>query len=230
MSSPAYDRVVETVGRRVTSGDLSPGAVMTSEALERDTGASRSVVREAIRSLTTMGLVEVRRRVGVTVLPPSAWNLFAPRVIRWRLQSEDAAAQVAALCEMRLAVEPEAARLAATRTTAELAGRLVSAAGVLWAGGAELPAADAETFAVYDADFHRLLLEASGNPMFVQLAAIVSEALRERAEQRPLLHPVDVDELQLHVDLAHHVQRGRADEAWVTAREIVVRGDQHPHP
>ena len=43
------------------------------------------MVREAIRVLASIGLVESVKRVGIRVLPQSQWNAYDPTLIRWRL-------------------------------------------------------------------------------------------------------------------------------------------------
>ena len=63
--------------------------------------------------LESMGMVASRRRVGITIQPPEKWNVFDPRVIRWRLDSDDRAAQLVSLSELRRGFEPAAAALAA---------------------------------------------------------------------------------------------------------------------
>jgi DNA-binding FadR family transcriptional regulator len=76
-----------------------------------------------------MGLVASRRRVGLTVQPRTSWQVFDPRVIRWRLDSEDRLAQLQSLGELRKGLEPVAAGLAAERATPEQCGALSEAAG-----------------------------------------------------------------------------------------------------
>ncbi|MGO4596631.1 FadR/GntR family transcriptional regulator, partial [Terrabacter sp. 2RAF25] len=66
--------VLDTLGRQVVSGDLAPGTVLRIDQLDERYGVSRSVVREAIRVLDSMGLVEARKRVGVRVLPSTSWR------------------------------------------------------------------------------------------------------------------------------------------------------------
>ncbi|MEV4187473.1 GntR family transcriptional regulator, partial [Streptosporangium canum] len=97
----------------IASGGLAAGQVLTIEELELRFGVSRSVIRETIRVLESMGLVSSRRRVGVTVAARTEWNLFDPRIIRWRLAGEGRGEQLRSLGELRRGVEPVAAALAA---------------------------------------------------------------------------------------------------------------------
>src|SRR6478609_8973711 len=146
-----HGQVLDQLGAEICSGRMPAGSVITLEEVERKYDVSRSVGRETIRVLEAMRLVISRRRVGVLVLPAEEWNLFDPRVIRWRMQSPDRAEQIDALAELRIAIEPEAARLAATRATAQEAADLVATAGRMWAASEE---GDREAFLELDVQFH----------------------------------------------------------------------------
>src|SRR5689334_19420375 len=103
---------LDRLGQEIVSGTLPVDAVVRIDQLDERFGVSRSVVREAIRVLSSMGLVETRRRLGVRVLPSTHWNVFDPRVIRWRLDGPGRADQLVSLGELRRGVEPVAAELA----------------------------------------------------------------------------------------------------------------------
>src|SRR6476661_8576785 len=118
--------VLDAVGGRIAAGDLAPGSVVTLDGLCETYAVSRSVAREVVRVLESMGLVASRRRVGVTIQPRSAWHVFDPQVIRWRLDHGDRAEQLLSLSELRRGVEPVAAALAATRASAEQCRELAS--------------------------------------------------------------------------------------------------------
>ncbi|MGN6689109.1 MAG: GntR family transcriptional regulator, partial [Actinomycetales bacterium] len=82
-----HARVLDDLGTAICGGDLGEGTVLYIDALADEHGVSRSVVREALRVLSSMGLVESRRRVGTTVRRQAQWNVYDPQVIRWRLAS-----------------------------------------------------------------------------------------------------------------------------------------------
>lgn len=216
----AFATVIESIGSRICKGEIPPGTIMTVEALEAQTGASRSVVRESVRVLASKGLLRPRQRIGLEVLGESEWRLFDPQVIRWKLESPKRQRHIDELRELRMAIEPEAARLAAHNASPALAGEIISAAGQLWAAGVD---GGHEDFLVRDASFHRLVLRASGNDMFGHLADTVSEALRDRTVHELDQEPLSLADIQLHVDLANQIQRRQADRAWTTMREIVSR-------
>lgn len=215
-----YSRVIDEIGGAICSGRIAAGSALTVEELQESTRASRSVIRESARVLAALGLLRPTKRVGMVVLDESSWNVFDRQVIRWRLESQQRDGQIRELVELRLAIEPEAARLAAERTTPESGAAIIEAAANLWSAGVRGEEAE---FAERDAVFHRLILEASGNAMFARMADVIDEALRERALVQRHQKPVDRDDVQLHVDLAGAVQRGDGPDAERLAREIIQR-------
>jgi len=215
-----HARLLDGLGLAICAGDPASGSVVRIDQLQERYGVSRSVVREAIRVLASMGLVASRRRVGVQVLPATTWNLYDPQVISWRLASPRRAAQLQSLTELRTAIEPEAARLAALRASLADASELMGLAGKLWAAG---QADDAEAFLTLDIRFHALVLSSSGNEMFTKLSSLVEAVLTGRT-QYGLMPPHPHNEaLQLHVDVASAIQRGDGADAQAAMRGIMAR-------
>lgn len=216
MSSRLHDLAVEHLGTRIVSGELAPGSVLRTESLEEDLEVSRSVVREAVRVAQSLGLVESVKRVGIRVRPMSAWNLFDPSVIRWRLASGQKGAQLRSLTELRTAVEPVAAELAARFAAPEQGSALMAIAAAMRTAGR---AGDADAFLELDVDFHRTVLRASGNEMFAALGDAVGEVLRGRTSSGLMPARPSEDAMQWHVDVADAILAGRAD----AAREAMLR-------
>ena len=71
------------VGGRFEAGTMLP----REEEIGGELNVSRTVVREAMRTLTAKGMVEVRRRLGTRVRPVDTWSLFDPQVVSWRMTS-----------------------------------------------------------------------------------------------------------------------------------------------
>src|SRR5262245_37829695 len=83
-----FAQVVEELGARIVRGDLGPDDQFPKEAdLEREFGVSRSVIREAVKTLAAKGLLESRTRTGIRALPPLHWNLLDGEVLSWRYSS-----------------------------------------------------------------------------------------------------------------------------------------------
>ncbi|SDS85108.1 FadR/GntR family transcriptional regulator [Microlunatus soli] len=219
----AYERVLEAVGSAVVAGELPVGAVDTVDRIESRTGASRSIVREAVRVLVGLGLLTAGRRVGLTVCPRDQWNVLDPRVIRWRLRS-DREDQLLELLELRRAVEPAAARQAAERRTDDEAERLRSIADELRAAAG----LGGSAFLEADRQLHRAMLRASGNALFVRLGGVIDEALRDRAEgEQAIARPASRD-VALHGLMAAAIADADAEGAEAAMREIVELTDPTP--
>ena len=70
--------VLAALGGRIASGKLAVGQVLTLEGIGSEYAVSRSVAREAIRVLESMGLVASRRRVGITIQPQAPLERLRP--------------------------------------------------------------------------------------------------------------------------------------------------------
>ncbi|MDX3195224.1 FCD domain-containing protein [Streptomyces sp. MN03-5084-2B] len=171
-----HARIVDELGRLIVGGVLGDGQPLVPEELGRRFSVSRTVVREALRVLESKGMVTARPRVGTWTLPPEAWDAIDPDVIAWRVGGPDGPEHLRELFELRLAIEPQAARMAARhRRPDELAA--MAAAYALMAD-----AGDTEAFRAADAQFHAALVRASGNPLIAQLQVPVVAALRAQGE------------------------------------------------
>jgi DNA-binding FadR family transcriptional regulator len=205
-----HARVLDHLGTAICGGQVTAGSVLYIDDLADRYAVSRSVVREVLRVLAAMGLIETRRRVGITIRPASDWNVFDPQVIRWRLASADRMAQLRSITELRTAVEPHAAWLAAARATHVKASDLVGIAAKMWAAG---KAGDGEEFLRLDIEFHRRVLLASGNEMFLKLQELVAAVLAGRHHYHLMPHYPHEQALRLHADVAQAIQRHDGERA-----------------
>lgn len=217
-STALHDDVLDALGRRIVAGELAPGAVITRDAVDSKYDVSRSVSREAVRVLSAIGLLASRRRVGVTVLPRSSWHVFDPRLIRWRLDSEDRIAQLQSLGELRSGLEPVAAGLAAQRATPEQCGALSAAARDLVVHGRS---GDLEAFLAADIAFHRILLEASGNEMLAAMGSVVAEVLSGRTHHHLMPEKPKAEAIDWHDQVARAVRSRDAVAARAAMQAII---------
>jgi DNA-binding FadR family transcriptional regulator len=213
-----HQSVRDALGRRIISGALPAGAVLNLEAVQAEYAVSRPVAREAIRVLQAMGLIATRRRVGITVLPRSSWNVFDPLVIRWRLDGDGRTDQLLSLSELRRGIEPIAASLAATRATPQQHGVLSSAVADMVVHAA---AGDLEAYLVADTIFHRTLLDACGNEMLASLGDVVAEVLAGRTHHHLMPASPNPDAIRLHEQVAIAVRSGDARTAETAMRAII---------
>ncbi|MFD8423906.1 FadR/GntR family transcriptional regulator [Streptomyces sp. NPDC059466] len=214
-----HGQVLDALGPAITAGEYPPGSVLRTDELAQRFEVSRSVMREAVRVLESMHLVESRRRVGVTVRPKVEWNVYDPQVIRWRLAGADRPHQLRSLTVLRSALEPVAAGLAARHATAGQCAELTECAlgMVATSRGHQL-----EAYLVHDVAFHRVILNASGNEMFARLGDVVAEVLAGRTHHEIMFEDPDPAAVTLHVQVAEAVREGDAVRAEVLTREITV--------
>ncbi|MEU6020347.1 FCD domain-containing protein [Micromonospora sp. NPDC047134] len=215
-----HGRVLDYLGTAICGGELAAGAVLNIDELVDRYAVSRSVIREVLRVLASMGFIETRRRVGVMIRSAEHWNVFDPQVIRWRLASAGRIAQIRSITELRTAIEPHAAWLAAQRVGHDDASELVGLAAKMWAAG---KAGDEERFLRLDIEFHQRVLRASGNEMFVKLQDLVAEVLIGRHHHHLMPHHPHEQALQLHAEVAQGIQRHDGD----SARRAMVQIMEH---
>lgn len=220
MPSSLHRRLLDDLGSSIVAGRLARGEVVLAGELAQRYDVSLSVVREVIRALQANGLVESVKRLGVRVLSADRWNVYSADVIRWRLDGPDRAVQLRSLTELRTAVEPLAADLAARHAPASVREELMTIAARMRELGR---AGDLEGFLDLDIAFHALVLRGSGNEMLAALDGAVAAVLRARTEHGLMpAHPHE-EALQWHVDVADGVQAGRPARAAAAMRAILGR-------
>ena len=165
--------LLDTLGRAIVTGRYNDCAFPTEADLARQHAVSRSVTREAVKMLTAKGLLTARPRKGTSVQPPSSWNLFDTDVLRWLLERKFSLELLRQFSELRIAIEPAAAALAARYADA---GQLAA----IHAGYQRMEAAEVEEDDPLEADiaFHIAVLEGSANPFYQQFRDVVETALR----------------------------------------------------
>jgi GntR family galactonate operon transcriptional repressor len=168
-----HDRVVHSIGRRILGGDLPPGALLPAQP---ELGASRTVLREAIKVLGAKGLVESRPKTGTRVRPREAWNLLDADVLAWQQDGGGSPSLLRALTEVRRFIEPAAAELAAMRADARDMAALARALEDM-GRTAQDAQGDFEPFVQADMRFHLAILHACRNELLEQMSRIVYSAL-----------------------------------------------------
>jgi DNA-binding FadR family transcriptional regulator len=166
-------RLLDTIGLAIVTGQYETQPFPTEAQLAQTHGVSRSVTREAVKMLTAKGLLSARPRQGTIVRPSETWNLFDTDVLRWMLERTFSVDLLRQFSQLRIAIEPEAAALAAQFGGVE---DLVD----IDAGLERMIAADRDADDPLDADiaFHIAILKASRNPFYGQFRDVVATALR----------------------------------------------------
>ncbi|MBP2321829.1 DNA-binding FadR family transcriptional regulator [Kibdelosporangium banguiense] len=210
-----HAHLLDSLGLALTSGQYPSGTVLRLDELTAKYGVSRTVGREAVRVLEALRMVRSRPKIGMIVLPVAEWNLFDPQLIRWRLAGADRRELLKQLSQLRAAVEPAAAGLAATAATTEQCTELLRLADLM---RKQAVAGDLPGFVDADVAFHRLVFLASGNGLFVQVGEVTGQVLHGRAE----LPDLRATALDWHAQVAEAVAAGNSGEAERVSRCIVL--------
>ncbi len=201
------DVVVHGIRKMIVDGELSPGDQLPVEKdLAPSLGVSRSSLREGVRALSIMGVLETRQGAGTFVTSLDSSLLMASMGFVVDLQRD---AGPENLYSVRRLLETEAAGRAATFITdAQLASATEILDGVEHMISAQT--VDHEAFIDSDIQFHRLISIASGNPV---LAALI-DSLATRTARARLWRAIADDKAESET-LAEHrsILRALADRS-----------------
>ena len=166
-------RVVTDLGEQIVSGKLPQGSLLPgdTELCERY-GVSRTVLREALKTLSGKGLLTARPRIGTRVREQADWNFFDSDVLVWHARLGVTRAFLVHLGEMRMALEPQAAALAARRRTAEQLESMRA-----WLAKMALSGGSRDAFVKADLGLHLAIAAAADNPFLVSISTLIEVAL-----------------------------------------------------
>lgn len=217
-NSHAY--VVNEIGTAIVKGDYEVGTLLPGDVeLAERFGVSRTVLREAMKTLTAKGLVFPRARIGTRVTERTKWNLFDADVLNWYFEAGVTESFLNHLCEMRLSFEPNAARLAAANATpAEIATlyQLVDKMGA---------ARSKEAFSLADLDLHIALLGVSKNPFMYSVGNLIEAALVSAFQlSSPVEDATHRDTVEQHRHIVEAVEAGDGEAAAEAMRAVIIVG------
>jgi DNA-binding FadR family transcriptional regulator len=178
MIKNVHGNTLDLLGEAIVSGRYAAGASVPPEPiLCEELGVSRTVIREAVKSLIAKGMVSTGPKVGTRVLPRDTWNWFDPDVIIWQSKIGLTAEFLRDLQDLRRLIEPAAVRMAAERATpaniAEIEAAYAGMRSAVMEGG---------DYVKHDLHFHQGLLKACQNRMLMQMNKALSALLRTSFE------------------------------------------------
>lgn len=162
---------IGAITRHIRDNDLTPGDRLPSEAaLSRELNVSRTVVREAFRSLAAMRIIEIAngRRATVAEIDHGAMSLIVEHGV---LTQQISVQQV---YDVRRTIESRIAALAALRRTEDEARALLATAAAMRAA-----LADPDVLMGHDLAFHEVLARASRNPLFALIVGALQGITRQ---------------------------------------------------
>jgi DNA-binding FadR family transcriptional regulator len=210
-------RVMEDIGIAVVTGHYSEDNPFPIEAvLCEKYNVSRSVLREAVKMLTAKGLIAARPRHGTWVLPERSWNFLDPDVLRWLLERKLSFQLLAEFTQMRMAVEPVAAAMAAEFAGREEIAAITSAINRMVA--AEHGDDDPLTS---DIAFHVAVMRASGNRFYAQMCDMIDTAARFSIRATNFFKGVAQASAADHKKVADAIVNGDAEAASAAMRFLM---------
>jgi GntR family transcriptional regulator, galactonate operon transcriptional repressor len=209
-------KLAADIGAEIVSGRLPVGSLIPSEPeLCAKYGVSRTVVREAVKLLSSKGLLRTGSGTGTWVLPTSDWNFLDPTVFAWVRDSDDSERAIAHLFAFRSAVEPAAAAEAARNARLEQLYAIESALEVMTDASN-----DFQKWIEGDIAFHTALYIASNNVFMAPLANLFRQyfqmSFRVSSSNQHHQHC-----LQEHRDVFEAIRRHDPEEAARTVRILL---------
>ena len=176
-----FGLLVHDLGRRIVSGEFAEGDLLPNvDLLVSQLKFSRTPIREALKSLASKGLVEIRTKMGTRVRPRALWHHTDPDIMVWNYEIGPSQEFLGALADLRRALEPEAAVRAAQRATAPE----IAAIGVALQAMRETTSTPV-THAKADWAFHQAIFAATHNLMFERLFDVIAIGIFANAITTP---------------------------------------------
>jgi GntR family transcriptional repressor for pyruvate dehydrogenase complex len=192
------DEIIKQIMGLIERGDLQPGQRLPSEReLCVRFGIGRSSLREALRCLSIVGVLQARVGNGTTVAVDS--GKFLGKVLQWQMIAERH--DIEKLMEVRIALESLTAGNVALNSTAEDIESLNSLLDKMKAA-----VDDQRRFLALDVEFHLALARASGNPLALDLITMIRDQLAKRLSrmlQLPNARPLSLDE---HIRIVRRIE------------------------
>lgn len=208
---------LDRLGEAIVAGRYAAGASIPPEPLlGEEFGVSRTVIREAVKSLVAKGLLVTGPKVGTRVLAEEQWNWFDPDVVAWQSRVGLTREFLRDLQEMRRLIEPAAVRLAAERATPAVIAEIESAYA-----GMKDAIENGGDYVSHDLRFHQGLLRACGNRMMVQMSKALGALLRTSFEISTTLRDGPAGSLPLHRAVLDAVIERSPAKAEIASRLLI---------
>ncbi|WP_322804882.1 GntR family transcriptional regulator [Vibrio alfacsensis] len=194
------EQATEYIREMITDGQLEQGTKIVESTLSKELELSRSTVRMALNSLSHEGLVVQKPYVG--------WHVFT-------LDDEE----LWELYNMRVAIESQAAAMAAERATAQDKEELIELLNEF----CRVCDNGEDSLAIYkmDFDFHQKVVELSHSPRFAKIYAQIANQLKSYIEMTHIEYDLSQSGLS-HKPLVDAICAGDAEKAWKEAKENIT--------
>lgn len=232
MHKKLYEYIVEKIGLMIMRGEAKPGDTLPNEdALCREYGVSRGVLREATKVLTQKGLIRTQPKIGTRVQSRNNWNLFDADVLLWKLKVGDRLDFLRNVTEVRRIIESEAARFAAERARKSQLEHIRWCYEKLAATLDNDDSYNYETYLESDMAFHTAILDACRNELLAQIGDTMRQAVF--AARRADSHDIGIqrDSLPFHRSMLDAIMKKDPDKAYRASRDMFDQVWEHlPQP
>lgn len=203
--------VINEIGHAIVAGTFPIGSVLASDAVMMERyGVSRTVLREALKTLEAKGLVEARPKVGTRVSPRSRWNFFDPQVLAWHYSAAPDPDLYHSLFRVRAALGAPMIALAARQRTAEQI-RLLK----YWCHQMETSDDSIEQFGLACLEVHGVIAESGRDPLLRSILGVVELTLALALTRDRAMTGADYRNrsVTLFIDLTAAIESGDAEAA-----------------
>ena len=214
--------VQREIGLGIVSGKYPQNSILPGDAeLMARFGVSRTVLREAFKTLAGKGLIQAKARIGTRVRDKSQWNLFDPEVLIWHAKAGFDADFLRYLGEMRLALEPEAAALAAQRRSPLQLQQIYG-----WVEKMGTDGVSASEFVDGDLNFHLAVANAAANPFLRSISTLIEVALVALLRiSSPIEDPArHAKSVAAHRAIADAIARREPEKAREAMKVVIAEG------
>lgn len=225
-SRTSHAQVVDELGRAIVAGSYPVGTILPGDVeLAQRFKVSRTVLRETMKTLAAKGMIIAKARVGTRVTEKNQWNMFDSEVIAWHFDDDVTEEFLLQLYDIRLAVEPFAAGLAAERATPEDIALLTSLADEMAA-----PGHTTESLALADLQFHLAIADAAHNPFMHTLGSLIEAALvgMFRISTPPSQNGFN-NIAETHMRIVNAIIAGDVQAARTAMEAVIIEGRDHVH-
>jgi DNA-binding FadR family transcriptional regulator len=212
-------QLTHQLGAAIVQGQYAIDKPFPTEAeLSTQFNISRSVTREAVKMLTAKGLIASRPRQGIRVMPGSQWNMFDADVLSWTLHARPSLGLLREFTQLRMAIEPEAAALAAENYKDQKAIEPIAQA----LHRMKLADEGKDDPLTTDIAFHCAILAASNNRFFFQLREFIQVALRVSIASTNQLKGVLAADYDDHKRIYDAIVAGNPDTASQAVKSLLA--------
>ncbi len=202
------ETAIESLRQAIEKGDWELGDKLPVESeLSESLGVSRNTVREAVRVLVHVGMLETRQGDGTYVRATRDAGETLRRIARTELADQ---------LEVRIMLESEAAKLASLRRTEDDLKRMTDALDAR-----ARSANDLEERIMHDERFHHAVVMASHNPALLELYDYFSHGVSQTIERTEMDADLPEPSQEDHELLLAAIRRGEAQKAGQLARELL---------